>query len=50
MKLALTLAALLVAASSLTACMAEKPAQYPPSMMLERDTMPDNTGDEKSEN
>ena len=48
MKIALILAVLLVA-SSLTACMAEKPAQYPPSMMMERDTMPDS-GEGKNEN
>ncbi|MFO7580833.1 hypothetical protein [Nitrosomonas halophila] len=47
MKLTLVLAALLVA-SSLTACMAEKPAQYPPSLMMERDSMPDNVGDSEN--
>ncbi|MFO7579910.1 hypothetical protein [Nitrosomonas halophila] len=41
MKLSLFLAALLVA-SSLTACMDPKPGQYPPSLMMERDSMPDN--------
>ncbi|HRQ05570.1 MAG TPA: hypothetical protein PK580_06350 [Nitrosomonas halophila] len=45
MKLTLVLAALLVA-SSLTACMAEKPAQYPPSLMMERDSMPDKVDNE----
>lgn len=40
MKLAPTLAVLLLAAT-LTACMDPKPAQYPPSIMMERDTMPD---------
>lgn len=45
MKLLLILAALL-AASSLTACMDPKPGQYPPSMMMERESMPDK-GDGK---
>ncbi|WP_430228667.1 hypothetical protein [Nitrosomonas communis] len=45
MKLSLILAVLL-AASSLTACMEPKPGQYPPSAMMERDSMPDK-GDEK---
>ncbi|MCO6428992.1 hypothetical protein [Nitrosomonas communis] len=40
MKLSLILAALL-AASSLTACMEPKPGQYPPSAMMERESMPD---------
>lgn len=40
MKLSLILAVLL-AVSSLTACMDPKPGQYPPSAMMERDTMPD---------
>ncbi|MGG7055933.1 hypothetical protein [Nitrosomonas sp. ANs5] len=47
MKLTLVLAALLVA-SSLTACMAEKPAQYPPSLMMERDSMPDKVDDSEN--
>ena len=46
MKLSLILAVLL-AASSLTACMEPKPAQYPPSAMMERESMPDK-GDEKN--
>jgi hypothetical protein len=49
MKLSLVLAAALIAATSLTACMDPKPAQYPPSLMMERDSMPDKV-DEKSEN
>ena len=40
MKLLLILA-LLLAASLLTACMDPKPGQYPPSAMMERDSMPD---------
>ena len=44
MKLSLILAALLVA-SSLTACMDPKPGQYPPSLMMERDSMPDKADD-----
>ncbi len=40
MKLSLILAALL-AASSLTACMEPKPGQYPPSALMERESMPD---------
>lgn len=42
MKLALILATLLAAATTLTACSDPKPGQYPPSMMMERDSMPDN--------
>lgn len=42
MKLSLVLAAVLAVATSLTACGDPKPAQYPPSMSLERDSMPDN--------
>lgn len=45
MKLSLILAALLLA-SSLTGCMDPKPGQYPPSIMMERDSMPDKV-DEK---
>lgn len=48
MKLSLILAALLLA-SSLTACMDPKPGQYPPSLMMERESMPDKA-DEKNQN
>ncbi len=41
MKLSLILAAVVIAATSLTACMDPKPAQYPPSMSMERDSAPD---------
>ncbi len=47
MKLSLILAALLIASFFLTACMEPKPGQYPPSAMMERDSMPDK-GDGKS--
>lgn len=46
MKFAL-LAAMLMALT-LTACGDPKPAQYPPSIMMERESMPDK-GDEKKE-
>ncbi len=49
MRLLLILAALIVASTSLTACMDPKPGQYPPSLMMERDSMPDKA-DETSEN
>ncbi|MDV6343772.1 hypothetical protein [Nitrosomonas sp. Is37] len=39
MKFSLILAALLLA-SLLTACMDPKPGQYPPSAMMDRDSMP----------
>ncbi len=42
MKLSLVLAAALAVATALTACGDPKPAQYPPSMSMERDSMPDN--------
>ncbi|MBE7527062.1 hypothetical protein [Nitrosomonas sp.] len=42
MKLVLVIATLLVATTTLTACMQPKPGQYPPSMSMERDSMPDN--------
>jgi predicted small lipoprotein YifL len=48
MKISLILAALLLA-SSLTGCMDPKPGQYPPSLMMDRETMPD-TVDEKDGN
>ncbi len=48
MKLLLILAAVMVATTSLTACMDPKPGQYPPSLMMERDSMPDKV-DERSE-
>ncbi|MXS85349.1 hypothetical protein ABO04_05320 [Nitrosomonas sp. HPC101] len=42
MKLILTAAALLVASTGLTGCIdTDKPGNYPPSMMMERSTMPD---------
>lgn len=44
MKLSLLLAALLVA-SSLAGCMDPKPGQYPPSIMMERESMPDKAND-----
>ncbi|MDV6345316.1 MULTISPECIES: hypothetical protein [unclassified Nitrosomonas] len=47
MKLSLILAVLL-AASSLTACMEPKPGQYPPSAMMERESMPDKADEKKS--
>lgn len=47
MKLSLILAVLL-AVSSLTACMEPKPGQYPPSAMMERDSMPDKGDEQKS--
>ncbi|SFI82825.1 hypothetical protein [Nitrosomonas sp. Nm34] len=47
MKLSLILAVLL-AASSLTACMEPKPGQYPPSAMMERDSMPDKADGKQS--
>ncbi len=42
MKLSLVLAAALAVTTFLTACGDPKPAQYPPSMSMERDSMPDN--------
>lgn len=42
MKLILIISTLLLAATTLTACMDPKPGQYPPSMSMERDSMPDN--------
>lgn len=42
MKLVLIISTLLLAATTLTACMDPKPGQYPPSMSMERDSMPDN--------
>lgn len=42
MRLLLIITALLVGATTLTACMQPKPGQYPPSMSMERDSMPDN--------
>jgi len=42
MKFSLVLAAALAVATALTACGDPKPAQYPPSMSMERDSMPDN--------
>ncbi len=44
MRLLFIFAALMVT-FSLTACMAEKPAQYPPSALMERDSMPDKADD-----
>ena len=46
MRLLFIFAALMVTLS-LTACMAEKPAQYPPSATMERDSMPDKVDDAK---
>ncbi len=42
MKLSFVLAAALAVTTFLTACGDPKPAQYPPSMSMERDSMPDN--------
>ena len=42
MKLILTIATLLVASTVLTGCLdTDKPGNYPPSLMMERDSMPD---------
>ncbi len=49
MKLALTVATLLMASTMLTGCIdTDKPGNYPPSMMMERDSMPDNV-DQKAD-
>ena len=50
MKLSLVLAAALAATTFLTASMAPKPAQYPPSMSMERDSMPDNVDKAEKDN
>jgi predicted small lipoprotein YifL len=42
-----SLFAALLLALTLTACGDPKPAQYPPSMMMERETMPDDEGTKK---
>ncbi len=43
MKMLRVLLAAMVAATILGGCIdTDKPANYPPSMMMERDTMPDN--------
>ncbi len=45
MKSALLVA--ILTALALTACGEPKPAQYPPSSMMERDSMPDKGGEQK---
>ncbi len=52
MKFVLIISTLLFAATTLTACMDPKPGQYPPSMSMERDSMPDNVDktEQSSEN
>lgn len=45
MKFSLFVALLM--AFTLTACGDPKPAQYPPSMMMERETMPDKDDTQK---
>ena len=52
MKLVFIISTLLFAATTLTACADPKPGQYPPSMMMERDSMPDNVdkAEQSSEN
>lgn len=39
--------AAVLAAFMLTACGDPKPGQYPPSIMMERDSMPDKVEDKK---
>ncbi|MXS79931.1 hypothetical protein SAMN05216317_101158 [Nitrosomonas eutropha] len=49
MKLILTVATLLVASTILTGCLdTDKPGNYPPSLMMERDSMPDQV-DQKTD-
>ncbi|SFU41424.1 hypothetical protein SAMN05216339_10298 [Nitrosomonas eutropha] len=49
MKLILTIATLLVASTVLTGCLdTDKPGNYPPSLMMERDSMPDQV-DQKTD-
>ncbi|SFJ00840.1 hypothetical protein [Nitrosomonas sp. Nm34] len=45
MKSALLVA--ILSALALTACGEPKPAQYPPSSMMERDSMPDKADEQK---
>ncbi|MCC6915763.1 hypothetical protein [Nitrosomonas sp.] len=43
MKLLHVLVAAMITATTLTGCIdTDKPANYPPSMSMERDSMPDN--------
>lgn len=50
MKLSFVLAAALAVTTFLTACGDPKPAQYPPSMSMERDSMPDNVDKAEKDN
>lgn len=47
MKFALFLAMLSALTLTLTACGDPKPAQYPPSAMMERESMPDKGDEDK---
>lgn len=47
MKLILTVAAFLATSTALTGCLdTDKPGNYPPSMMMERSSMPDQADQE----
>ena len=49
MKFALFLAMLMALTVTLTACGDPKPGQYPPSIMMERESMPDKGDESKKE-